>query len=162
MNTPKSVLELARKQGAKMVDIKFVDTFGTWQHFTVPICELTEEVFAEGYGFDGSSIRGWKSIEASDMLAMPDPDTAFLDPFYAEPTLSLTCTVAETGTKEAYTRDPRGIAQRGEKYLQSTGLADAAVFGPEAEFFIFDHVQYDAKCNGTFYSVDSEEGIWNS
>ena len=131
MSTPKSVLDLAKKEGAKMVDIKFVDTFGTWQHFTVPIHELTEEVFSEGFGFDGSSIRGWKSIEASDMLAMPDPDTAFIDPFMAEPTLSLTCTIAETGTMEAYTRDPRGIAQRAEKYLTSTGLADTAVFGPE-------------------------------
>ncbi len=110
MSTPKSVLELAKKSGARMVDIKFVDTFGTWQHFTCPIRELTEEVFAEGYGFDGSSIRGWKSIEASDMLAMPDPDTAFIDPFCEIPTLSLTCTIAETGTKEAYTRDPRGLA----------------------------------------------------
>jgi len=155
MNTPKSVLELAKKQGAKMIDVKFVDTFGTWQHFSLPISELTEEAFADGYGFDGSSIRGWKSIEASDMLAMPDPDTAFIDPFCAVPTLSLTCTIAETGTKEAYTRDPRGIAGRAEKYLKSTGLADAAVFGPEAEFFIFDSVQFDAKCNGTFYSVDS-------
>jgi glutamine synthetase len=162
MNTPKSVLELAKKQGAKMIDVKFVDTFGTWQHFSLPISELTEEAFADGYGFDGSSIRGWKSIEASDMLAMPDPDTAFIDPFCAVPTLSLTCTIAETGTKEAYTRDPRGIAGRAEKYLKSTGLADAAVFGPEAEFFIFDNVQFDAKCNGTFYSVDSEEAIWNS
>ena len=161
-NTPKSVLTLAKKQGAKMIDVKFVDTFGTWQHFSLPIAELTEEAFADGYGFDGSSIRGWKSIEASDMLAMPDPDTAFIDPFCAVPTLSLTCTIAETGTKEAYTRDPRGIAGRAEKYLKSTGLADAAVFGPEAEFFIFDNVQFDAKCNGTFYSVDSEEAIWNS
>ena len=110
MATPKSVIELAKKAGAKMVDIKFVDTFGTWQHFTVPISELTEEVFADGFGFDGSSIRGWKSIEASDMLAMPDPDSAFIDPFMAVPTLSLTTTIAETGTKEAYTRDPRGIA----------------------------------------------------
>src|SRR5208283_4831813 len=130
--------------------------------FSLPISELTEESFAEGIGFDGSSIRGWKSIEASDMLAMPDPATAFMDPFFSVPTLSLTCTIAETGTKEAYTRDPRGIAQRGEKYLASTGLADEAVFGPEAEFFIFDNVQFDAKCNGTFYSVDSEEAIWNS
>src|SRR3954462_14318623 len=162
MSTPKNVLELAKKAGAKMVDIKFVDTFGTWQHFACPIRELTEEVFAEGYGFDGSSIRGWKSIEASDMLAMPDPATAFIDPFCAVPTLSLTCTIAETGTKEAYTRDPRGIAQRGEKYLISTKLADTAVFGPEAEFFIFDNVQYDHKSNGTFYSVDSEEAIWNT
>jgi glutamine synthetase len=162
MSTPKSVIESARKQGAKMVDVKFVDTFGTWQHFSVPIGELTEEVFADGFGFDGSSIRGWKSIEASDMLAMPDPATAFIDPFCSVPTLSLTCTIAETGTKEAYNRDPRGISQRGEKYLHSTGVADTAVFGPEAEFFIFDNVQFDAKSNGTFYSVDSEEAIWNT
>src|SRR6058998_1064193 len=162
MSTPKSVIELANKSGAKMVDIKFVDTFGTWQHFSLPIGELNEEAFSEGLGFDGSSIRGWKSIEASDMLAMPDPVTAFIDPFCAVPTLSLTCTIAETGTREAYTRDPRGIAQRGEKYLQSTGLADTAVFGPEAEFFIFDDVRFDTKSNGTFYSIDSEEAIWNS
>ena len=162
MSTPKSVIEMAKKTGAKMVDIKFVDTFGTWQHFSCPIAELTEEVFSEGFGFDGSSIRGWKSIEASDMLAMPDPDTAFIDPFCAVPTLSLTCTIAETGTKEAYVRDPRGIAQRAEKYLISTGLADQAFFGPEAEFFIFDNVQFDSKSNGTFYSIDSEEGIWNT
>src|SRR5580692_2512786 len=161
MATPKSALELAKKAGAKMVDIKFVDTFGTWQHFSLPIAELTEEVFEEGLGFDGSSIRGWKSIEASDMLAMPDPDTAFIDPFMAEPTLSLTCTIAETGTKEAYSRDPRGIAQKAEAYLKSTGIADTAVFGPEAEFFIFDSVTYDSKQNGTFYEVDSEEAIWN-
>jgi glutamine synthetase len=162
MSTPKSVVELARKAGAKMMDIKFVDTFGTWQHFSCPIGEMSESIFAEGLGFDGSSIRGWKSIEASDMLAMPDPDTAFIDPFCKDTTLSLTCTIAETGTKEAYNRDPRGLAQKGEKYLQSTGLADAAVFGPEAEFFIFDNVQFDAKPNGTFYSVDGEEGIWNT
>src|SRR5437773_11052312 len=162
MSTPKSVLELAKKQQARMVDIKFVDTFGTWQHFSLPIGELNEESFSEGLGFDGSSIRSWKSIEASDMLAMPDPNTAFIDPFCAVPTLSLTCTIAETGTKEAYTRDPRGIAQRAEKYLVSTGIADTAVFGPEAEFFIFDSVQFDAKSNGTLYSIDSEDAIWNS
>src|SRR5512136_2406811 len=160
--TPKSVIEMARKQGAQMADIKFVDTFGTWQHFSCPIAELSEEIFAEGLGFDGSSIRGWKSIEASDMLAMPDPATAFNDPFCAVPTLSLTCTIAETGTKESYTRDPRGIAHRAEKYLLSTGVADSAFMGPEAEFFVFDNVQFDSKTNGTFYSVDSEEGIWNS
>src|SRR6266481_6261611 len=162
MSTPKSVLELAKSSGAKMMDIKFVDTFGTWQHFSCPIRELTEEIFSEGLGFDGSSIRGWKSIEASDMLALPDPATAFIDPFCAVPTLSLTCTIAETGTREAYTRDPRGIAQRAEKHLQATGLADTAVFGPEAEFFIFDNVQFDTKSNGTFYSVESEEAIWNT
>ncbi|MBI4326919.1 MAG: type I glutamate--ammonia ligase, partial [Chloroflexi bacterium] len=151
-----------RKQGAKMVDVKFVDTFGTWQHFSCPIGELTEEAFSEGLGFDGSSIRGWKSIEASDMLALPDPATAFIDPFCAVPTLSLTCTIAETGTREAYTRDPRGMAQRAEKYLASTGIADSAVFGPEAEFFIFDDVRFDTKSNGTFYAVDSGEAIWNT
>ncbi|HYE30358.1 MAG TPA: type I glutamate--ammonia ligase [Methylomirabilota bacterium] len=161
-SSPKGVIDLARKTGAKMVDIKFVDTFGTWQHFSVPIAELTEEVFDDGFGFDGSSIRGWKSIEASDMLAMPDPKTAFIDPFCSVPTLSLTCTIAETGTKEAYNRDPRGIAQRGEKYLQSTGIADTAVFGPEAEFFIFDNVQFDYKANSSFHIVDSEEAAWNT
>ena len=160
--TPKSVLDMAKKHEAKMFDIKFVDTFGTWQHFSCPIDELSEESFADGLGFDGSSIRGWKSIEASDMLAMPDPATAFIDPFCAVPTLSLTCTIAETGTREAYNRDPRAIAGHAEKYLASTGIADAAVFGPEAEFFIFDNVQFDSKSNGTFYSVDGEEGIWNT
>ena len=153
---------MARKQGVKMVDFKFVDTFGAWQHFSVPARELTAECFEEGMGFDGSSIRGWKSIEASDMLAMPDPNTAFIDPFCSAPTLSLTCTIAETGTKEDYNRDPRGIAQRAEKYLQKTKLADTAVFGPEAEFFVFDNVQYDNAANGTFYNVDSVEGIWNT
>jgi glutamine synthetase len=162
MSTPKSVIEMARSKGAKMVDVKFVDTFGTWQHFSCPISELNEASFTDGLGFDGSSIRGWKSIEASDMLAMPDPVTAFIDPFCAVPTLSLTCTIAETGTREAYTRDPRGIAQRAEKHLASTGVADTAVFGPEAEFFVFDNVQYETASNGTFYRVDGEEGIWNT
>jgi glutamine synthetase len=162
MSTPASVMELAKKAGAKMADLKFVDTFGTWQHFSVPLAEITPAVFSEGLGFDGSSIRGWKSIEASDMLALPDPATAFMDPFCAVPTLSLTCTIAETGTKEPYSRDPRGLAQKGEKHLQATGLADSAVFGPEAEFFVFDNVQYDARSNGTFYSVDSDEAVWNT
>src|ERR1700719_776512 len=141
-HTAKSVIEMAKKQGAKMVDVKFVDTFGTWQHFTVPMGELSEEVVPGGFGFDGSSIRGWKSIEASDMLAMPDPATAFIDPFCVVPTLSLTCTISDTITREAYNRDPRGIAQKAEKYLVSTGIADQAFFGPEAEFFIFDSVQF--------------------
>src|ERR1051326_7863794 len=109
--TPKSVIEMAKKAGARSVDVKFVDTFGTWQHFSCPIAELTVEVFEDGFGFDGSSIRGWKSIEASDMLAMPDPATAFIDPFMAVPTLSVTCTIAETGTKEAYNRDGAGHGQ---------------------------------------------------
>jgi glutamine synthetase len=160
--TPKGVLDLAKKNGAKMVDIKFVDTFGSWQHFSMPIAELTEESFSEGLGFDGSSIRGWKSIEASDMLAMPDPATAMIDPFCTIPTLSLTCTIAETGTLEAYNRDPRGIAQRAEKFLASTGIADQAFFGPEAEFFVFDNVQYDCTSNSAFHSLDGAEGVWNT
>src|SRR6188508_1789302 len=160
--TPKEVLALCKSKNVQIVDVKFCDFLGTWQHFATPIAELEEATFEEGLGFDGSSIRGWKSIEASDMLSMPDPSTAFIDPFCAVPTLSVTCTIAETGTKEAYNRDPRGISQRGEKYLQSTGLADTAVFGPEAEFFIFDNVQFDTKSNGTFYEIDSEEAIWNS
>ena len=162
MSTAKQVIEMAKKAGAKMVDVKFVDTFGTWQHFSSPIAELTEDVFSEGFGFDGSSIRGWKSIEASDMLAVPDPTTAFIDPFCQVPTLSLTSTIAEPGTKEAYNRDPRGISQRAEKYLKSTGIADTAVFGPEAEFFIFDSVRFDSKSNGTYYEVESSEAAWNS
>ena len=162
MSNAKSVVKLAREQGVRMVDLKFVDTFGTWQHFSVPVSELTVAVFSEGFGFDGSSIRGWKSIESSDMLAIPDPTTAFVDPFCAVPTLSLICTIAETGTREGYNRDPRGIARRGEAYLNSTGLADSAVFGPEAEFFIFDDVRFDHRQNGTFYSVNSEEAAWNS
>lgn len=162
MSTPKEVIALAKKAAVRMVDIKFVDTFGTWQHFSVPVGELTEEVFEEGFGFDGSSIRGWKSIEASDMLAMPDPATAFVDPFCAVATLSLTATIAETGTKEPYSRDPRGIAQRAEQYLRGTGLADTAYFGPEAEFFLFDGIRFENGSNGCSYSVDSAEAPWNS
>src|SRR6516162_9695540 len=123
---------------------------------------MTEDIFGERLGCAGCRMRGRKSIEASDMLAMPEPAPAFIDPFMAVPTLSLTCTIAETGTRETYTRDPRGIAQRAEQHLISTGLADEAFFGPEAEFFIFDNVQFDSKSNGTFYSVDSDEGIWNT
>src|SRR6202790_5095582 len=126
MSTPKSALDMAAKAGAKMVDIKFVDTFGTWQHFSMPIAELSAESFAEGLGFDGSSIRGWKSIEASDMLAMPDPDTAFIDPVCAVRTLILTFTISDTITREPYNRDPRGIAQKAEKSLVGTGIADEA------------------------------------
>lgn len=160
--TPRSVIDNAREASVKMVDMKFVDMFGSWQHFSLPLGELTDEIFEDGFGFDGSSIRSWKPVEASDMLARPDPLTAFIDPFMAVPTLSLTCTITEAGTKEPCNRDPRGIAQRAEKYLKSTGIADAAMFNPEVEFFIFDNVQYDSKTNGTFYSVDSEEAIWNA
>jgi glutamine synthetase len=154
--TPRSVIENARKQGAKMVDVKFVDTFGTWQHFSVPMGELTEEVFEDGFGFDGSSIRGWKSIEASDMLAMPDPATAFIDPFCLQPTLSVTCTIAETGTKEAYTRDPRGMAHAARN--TNPPPADTPSSGPKPNSSSLTR-SIDSKSNGTFYSVDSEEAV---
>jgi len=145
-----------------MVDLKFVDTFGVWQHFSVPLRELTEDVFTEGFGIDGSSIRGWKTIEASDMLVVPDPATAFMDPFCCVPTLSLTCSVLEAGTRELYDRDPRVIAQRAERFLEGTGFADTVYVGPEAEFFILDDVRYENKQNACMYRIDSGEGIWNS
>ena len=160
--TPKEVLAFAEKQGAKMVDFKFLDFIGTWQHFTVPMAELDESSFEDGYGFDGSSIRGWQPINASDMLVIPDPTTAVMDPFMAVPTLTLLCNVVDPVTKEKYTRDPRHIAQKAEAYLKFTGVGDTAFFGPEAEFFIFDDVRFDGASQYGFYFIDSVEGIWNS
>lgn len=158
----KEVLAFARENNVKLVDYKFTDLPGTWQHFTTPLDELSEEVFSEGLGFDGSSIRGWKAINSSDMLVVPDPATAMLDPFNAEPTLSLVCNIADPITQEPYNRDPRGVAIRAEKYLKSTGVADTAYFGPEAEFFIFDDVRYESTNNRAFYSIDSNEAVWNT
>src|SRR5438093_5173432 len=128
--TPKQALGLAAEKKATMVDLKFMDFIGTWQHFTIPISELKEDVFEEGLGFDGSSIRGWKSIHASDMLVVPDATTAWVDIFNAEPTLSLICTIVDPITKEQYDRDPRGIAEKAEAYLKSTGIADTSFNGP--------------------------------
>ena len=158
---PKDVIQLAKDKEIKIVDFKLCDIHGTWQHFAVPVSELTEKVFEEGLGFDGSSIRGWRVINASDMLVVPDAATAFIDPFAANATLSLTCDVIDPLTREVYDRDPRGIAKKAEAYLKSTGLADTAYFGPEAEFFIFDSVRYDTTSNTSFYYLDSVEGIWN-
>ena len=160
--TPSDVLKLAEEKNVKSIDIGFTDLHGTWQHFTIPVHELNEDIFEEGLGFDGSSIRGWKSIEASDMLAMPDPNTAFIDPFTEYPTLVLNCTISEPLTREPYDRDPRGIAMRAEEYLKSTGIADTCYMGPEAEFFIFDDVRYSAGMNECHFIVDSCEGIWNT
>jgi glutamine synthetase len=160
--TPKEVLALCKSKNVQLVDVKFCDFLGTWQHFCIPIAELEEEVFAEGLGFDGSSIRGWKSIEASDMLLILDPKTAFIDPFPQTPTLSITADAVETLTREPYSRDPRNIARKAEAYLQQTGLADTAYFGPEAEFFIFDDIRYGSDSRSAFYTLDSNEGIWNS
>ncbi|MBF0529280.1 MAG: type I glutamate--ammonia ligase [Deltaproteobacteria bacterium] len=160
--TPKQVLEMAKNNGVVMVDLKFMDFPGTWQHFSVPISELDESTFEDGHGFDGSSIRGWQPINASDMLVIPDPATAIMDPFTAHPTLTMICNIVDPVTKEPYSRDPRYIAQKAEKYLKSTGIADTAYFGPEAEFFIFDDIRYDSNQYSCFYFLDSKEGIWNS
>jgi glutamine synthetase len=159
--TPKEVLKLAKDKEVKIVDFKLCDILGTWQHFAVPTNELTEKVFEEGLGFDGSSVRGWRAINSSDMLIIPDAVTAFIDPFAANTTLSLMCDVIDPITREVYDRDPRGIAKKAEAFLKSTGLADTAYFGPEAEFFIFDSVRYDTTSNSSYYHLDSIEGIWN-
>lgn len=160
--TPEQVIEFAKENGALMVDYKFMDFIGTWQHVSVPITEFNEDTFEEGQGFDGSSIRGWQPIHASDMILLPDPATAKMDPFIAAPTLSLICNIFDPITKEDYTRDPRNIARKAEAYLKSTGIGDTAFFGPEAEFFIFDEVRYDSSANQAFYMVDSVEGAWNT
>ena len=160
--TPKQVVEFAKENGALMVDYKFMDFVGTWQHVSVPMTEFDEDTFEEGQGFDGSSIRGWQPIHASDMILLPDPTSAKMDPFVAVPTLSLICNVFDPITKEDYTRDPRNIARKAEAYLKSTGLGDTAFFGPEAEFFIFDEVRFDSSANQSFYMVDSVEGAWNT
>jgi len=160
--TPKEVLAFAKEQGAKMVDFKFLDFVGTWQHFTNPIEELGVADFENGYGFDGSSIRGWQPIHASDMLIIPDASTAIMDPFMAVPTMTMICNVVDPVTKERYTRDPRYIAQKAEAYLKFTGIGDTAFFGPEAEFFIFDEIRFDDACQFGYYFIDSVEGIWNS
>jgi glutamine synthetase len=160
--TPTEVLKFAREHKVAIVDLKFLDFPGTWQHFSIPVQGLSEEEFEEGYGFDGSSIRGWRNINESDMIVIPDPGTAFIDPFAKDPTLSLIGDIFDPITKERYGRDPRGVAFRAENYLKSTGIADIAYFGPEAEFFIFDDVRFDQKQNMGYYYLDSQEGSWNS
>ncbi|MCC6188342.1 MAG: type I glutamate--ammonia ligase [Anaerolineales bacterium] len=162
LTSAKDAIEFARQAGLKIVDFKFVDLPGTWQHFSATIEVLTEGVFSEGIGFDGSSIRGFQSIHESDMLLMPDPATASVDPVCGVPTLSLVCTVVDPLTKEPYSRDPRYIAQKAEAYLRATGVADTSYWGPEAEFFVFDSVRFEQTQNSAFYAVDSDEGIWNS
>ncbi|MBI3583943.1 MAG: type I glutamate--ammonia ligase [Nitrospinae bacterium] len=160
--TPKEVLEFAKKNNAKMLDLKFMDFPGIWQHTSFPIPQLEEGSFENGFGFDGSSIRGWQPIHASDMLLIPDPASAVMDPFTKEPTLSMICNVVDPITKERYSRDPRFIAQKAEAYLKSTGIADTSFMGPEAEFFIFDDIRYDSKEQCSYYFIDSKEGKWNS
>ncbi len=160
--TPEQVIAFAKENKVKAVDVRFMDFPGIWQHFTVPLSELNEAGFDEGFGFDGSSIRGWQPINASDMMVIPDPSTAKIDPFFADKTLVLIGNIADPITREAYSRDPRNIAMKAEAYLKSTGIGDTAYFGPEAEFFIFDNVQYHSGRNSAFYELDSVEAIWNT
>ena len=157
----REVLDFAKKNKVQVVDMKFVDLIGTWQHFTIPVSELTEGLFKDGSGLDGSSIRGWRAINTSDMLLVPDPATACMDPFCSVPTLSLIGNVVDPITREMYDRDPRFIAQKAEKYLQSTKIGDTSYWGPEAEFFIFDHARYDQTNHSAYYHIDSDEGVWN-
>jgi glutamine synthetase len=160
--TPKEVIEFAKNKGAKILDLRFMDFPGLWQHLSVPISELTEGLFADGHGFDGSSIRGWQAINASDMLIIPDPNTAQIDPFLKSPTLVMVCDVVDPITRENYSRDPRNVAKKAEAYLKASGVADVAYFGPEAEFFIFDDIRFDSTENSCYYFVDSVEGQWNT
>ena len=160
--TPNDVLKFAEENDCQMVDFKFLDFIGIWQHFSAPIDQFSEDTFEEGIGFDGSSIRGWQPIHNSDMLLIPDPETAKIDPFIKVTTLSLICDIMDPITREGYSRDPRFIAKKAEAYLKSTGIADTAYFGPEAEFFVFDDVRYASSANESFYSVDSIEGAWNT
>ncbi|MFQ5894203.1 MAG: type I glutamate--ammonia ligase [Nitrospinota bacterium] len=161
-NERQEVLKLVKESGAKIVDLKFIDMPGLWQHFSIPARELTPEVFEEGIGFDGSSIRGFQTIEESDMLLIPDPKTAFIDPFLEEPTLSMNCNVKDPVTLQVYSRDARYVAQKAERYLAATGIGDTAYFGPELEFYILDDVRFDQSYNHGFYFIDSAEGAWNS
>ena len=158
----KECLQFAKKHNVEIVDLKFCDVPGLWQHFSLPASGLTEDLFENGIGFDGSSIRGFQSIYESDMLLVPDPDAVFLDPFTDAPTLSITCNVQDPVTGERYSRDPRYVAHKAEMYLKSTGVADVSYWGPEIEFYIFDNVRFDQSYNQGFYHVDSVEGFWNS
>ena len=160
--TPKEVLSLAKSKDVRIVDLKFMDLLGTWQHFSVPVSELEVHLFEEGLGFDGSSIRGWQAINASDMLVMPDATSTVMDPFTQTPTLTMLCNIVDPITKEKYSRDPRNIAQKAEANLQSTGIGDTAYFGPEPEFFVLDDVRYESTNHQAFYYVDSIEGNWNT
>ncbi|HUZ18575.1 MAG TPA: type I glutamate--ammonia ligase [Spirochaetia bacterium] len=160
--TPKDVIAFMEREKVEVVDLRFMDFPGLWQHFSVPVSEITEETFTEGHGFDGSSIRGWQAINESDMLVKPVPESAFIDPFFQHKTMVLVCNICDPVTGADYSRDPRNIARKAEAYLKSKGLADSAFFGPEAEFFIFDDIRFDQNEHSGYYYIDSVEGRWNS
>jgi glutamine synthetase len=161
-SSPAEVFAFASERGVRMVDLKFIDLPGIWQHLSLPLTAFDADDFESGLGFDGSSIRGFQEIHESDMLLMPDPTTAFIDPYYTIPTLSLICSIADPVIGEPYDRDPRFVAGKAERYLISSGIADVAYFGPEAEFFVFDHLAYDQREHRAFYEIDSSEGFWNT
>ena len=160
--TVADVMKMVKENEVKFVDFRFTDTRGKEQHVTVPVSHFDEDKFTSGHAFDGSSVAGWKGIEASDMQLMPDPSTANIDPFFEETTLFLQCDVIEPGDGKAYDRDPRSIAKRAEAYLKASVLGDAAYFGPEPEFFVFDSVRWGNEMSGSFFKIESEEGAWNS
>src|SRR5438270_6165781 len=160
--TPVELLQYAKENGARQVDVRFSDIPGLQHHISYPIGELTEGSFTDGFGIDGSSIRGWAAINESDMLLIPDPETAFMDPFVETPTLVMLGDVRDPLTKQNYERDPRWIARKAELYLQNSGVGDAAFVGAEAEFFIFDNVRFDQNAHSGLYFIDAEEGRWNS
>ncbi|CAN5735995.1 type I glutamate--ammonia ligase [soil metagenome] len=161
-STPADVMKMAKEAGVKIFDFRFVDLLGTWQHTSKSHLDVDEDIFEEGVGFDGSSIRGFQAINESDMLMMPDPSTARLDPYTEVPTMFILCDIYDPVTRERYSRDPRGVAQRAEAYLNDSGLGDTAYFGPEPEFFVFDNVQYHHSNESSYHSVDSVEGFWNT
>jgi glutamine synthetase len=160
--TPDEVRQLAKETGIKIVDLKFVDLPGVWQHFSIPVEDLSDDLFADGIGFDGSSIRGFQLIHESDMLLIPDTETAYVDPICAVPTLSLICNVLDPVTRQPYSRDPRYVAQKAEAYLRGTGIADVSYWDPELEFYIFDDVRYDQTAQSGYYYINSNEGAWNT
>ena len=160
--TPKEFFSYSKENKVEQVDMKFCDLFGQWQHCTYPIDDLDEGVFENGFGFDGSSIRGWQAINESDMLAMPDPTTARLDAFFATPTISVIADIYDPITKQSYPKDPRAIAKKGVAYLKQTGIADTCYIGPEAEFFIFDDIRFGSSPRGSMYEIDSSEAAWNT
>lgn len=160
--SPKDVLDLIKAEKVEVVDLRFMDFPGLWQHFSVPIREIDEDVFDKGLGFDGSSIRGWQTINESDMLVKPVPETAFIDPFFSAKTLVMICNICDPITGEDYTRDPRNIARKVEAYLKSSGVGDTAFIGPEAEFFVFDDIRFNQNEHEGYYFIDSVEGRWNS
>src|SRR5712692_9071313 len=160
--TPRETMKMAKERGARIVDLRFIDVPGLWQHFSIPVHDLNEELFSEGIGFDGSSIRGFQTIDESDMLLMPDPNTAAMDPFTAVPTLVLICNVRDPITSKPYTRDPRYVAQKAEAHLKKSGIADTVYIGPEREFFFFDEMRFDQTYNCGYYYIDSEAGFWNA